>query len=661
MSRLSSDRRSKSQKRTIAATIGYSFIIVLVVLLVMSSVLTENYVNALRIERGESMMSLAVASSAALSHADINENMDYPLPTYEYAEGKNYVFDIFTKAGNSYLRVYSSAGKDVVQYTLEDSGNGRVGEKYNNCFENQDVVFLTRVENKTEYVCAIAPIISDQNTVTNILEVRMPASDFNSTVNGMSLSWIFTIFAIAVSVGIIIYEFNLLISTVSIGYRSNVPNLILYGHDANRFVSFFFSFSAIMQPVIFAVYLKDAFKEMNSVVSYILVSLTLILYALGFFGFTGLRKSIKGKLTSKVALLVMTTFGYFMALLTGFLNLPYLLIGVTLFIAIANGITHDYIRDYRINASKLGYKDFDDRTVHMIQLTSYFFGVSVGTVFAGILYERFGLLIVMIVSGACMLLTTFAMTFFMKSNTMVRESYLPINVWMELLTNAYTGKILWSGFFVLGTIFSFMIGFIPNYLGTVGISVPTTAFYYLLCAFVACFVMGIVKKNIDGILTSKIRILISSAAAMIGLLVFALMPTAKVLVVTVALFGVSFGIHDYTYLYILARLAKDRIHGNFRRAAEVTFLFAIVVTIPLFSLGVAIEHITLVMLVVVIILSIIAFIYPISSVSNAADGTMFPKKKKKEVNDESSVNAPVSEPIAPVNSTDNSANSNGGV
>ncbi|MCQ2466156.1 MAG: hypothetical protein MJ166_01420 [Clostridia bacterium] len=656
MSRLSSERRSKEQKKTIAATIGYSFVIVLIVLFVMSSVLSENYVNALKIERGEAMMQLAVSSSAALSHADINENMDFPLPAYEYDNGKKYVFDIFTKAGNSYLRVYSSEGKDVVEYTLEESGNGRVGEKFNNCFENQDVVFLTRVEDKVEYVCAIAPIISNQNTVTNILEVRMPASDFNSTVNGMSLSWIFTIFAIAVSVGIIIYEFNLLISNVSTGYRSNVPNLILYGHDANKFVSFFFSFSAIMQPVIFAVYLKKALVDLGPVVSYILVSLTLVLYAIGFFGFTGLRKSIKGLLTSKVAILVLTTLGYFMALLTGFLNIPYLLIGMTLFIAIANGITHDYIRDYRINASKLGYKDFDDRTVHMIQMFSYFLGISVGTVFAGILYERFGLLVVMIVSGACLILTAFAMTFFMKSNLPVRESYLPINTWMELITNAYTGKILWSGFFILGAVFSFLIGFIPNYLGTVGISVPTTAFYYFVCAFVACFVMGVIKKNIDQLLTSKIRILISSTAAMIGLLIFALLPTAKMLVVTVALLGVSLGIHDYTYLYILARLAKDRIHGNFRRAAEVTFLFAVVVTLPLYSLGVAIGHITVVMLVVIIVLSIIAFIYPISSVSNAADGTMFPKKKKASKNN-AQVNAGA--PVQPVNN--NQDNMNGGI
>ena len=46
--------------------------------------------------------------------------MDFPLPSYEYDNGKKYIFDVFTKAGNSYLRVYSSEGKDVIEYSDED-------------------------------------------------------------------------------------------------------------------------------------------------------------------------------------------------------------------------------------------------------------------------------------------------------------------------------------------------------------------------------------------------------------------------------------------------------------------------------------------------------------------------------------------------------------
>lgn len=626
MSRASSERRNKEQKKTISATIGYCFVIVLVVLLVMSSVLTKTYIKALKVERSESMKAVAVSCSVALSHADISENMSWPLPSYTYGDEKPYIFDIYIKAGNSFLRMYtSSSTKELGEYTLSGISKD-ASEDYNNCFEEQVVTLTSRTEDGVRYKCAIAPIISSQNTVSGILEVRMPESDFEATVNGMSLSWIFTIFSIAVSAGIIIYEFNLLISTLTKGVKGNVPVLIMFGKDACKFVSFFFAFSAVMQPVVIAAYLKKSLDGKNTLLIYGLIALALTLYAIGFFGFSGVRRTIKSKLTSKIAILVLTVFGYFLALLAGFLDIPYVLVGMALPIAICSGITHDYLRDYRINAAQLGYEGFDDRSIHKLQSVSYYLGVSVGTVLSGIFFERFGLLVVMLVSGACLVLAALAMTYLMRNNTIVKESHLPINNWMEILTNKYTGKLLMSGIYVLGFIFAFMISFVPNFLGTVGISIPTSAFYYLLCAFVASFVVEIVKRSTSQILTSKVRVLISSCAAILGLALFALLPTAKVLVVTCAFFGVSLGIHDYTYLYVIARLAKDRVRGNLRKAAEGTFLFALIITVPVLTLAIAIEYTTIVLLVITAILAVVSFIYPISSVSRMADELMMGKK-----------------------------------
>ena len=626
MSRASYERRNKEQKKTISATIGYCFVIVLVVLLVMSSVLTKTYIKALKVERSESMKAVAVSCSVALSHADISENMSWPLPSYTYGDEKPYIFDIYIKAGNSFLRMYtSSSTKELGEYTLSGISKD-ASEDYNNCFEEQVVTLTSRTEDGVRYKCAIAPIISSQNTVAGILEVRMPESDFEATVNGMSLSWIFTIFSIAVSAGIIIYEFNLLISTLTKGVKGNVPVLIMFGKDACKFVSFFFAFSAVMQPVVIAAYLKKSLDGKNTLLIYGLIALALTLYAIGFFGFSGVRRTIKSKLTSKIAILVLTVFGYFLALLAGFLDIPYVLVGMALPIAICSGITHDYLRDYRINAAQLGYEGFDDRSIHKLQSVSYYLGVSVGTVLSGIFFERFGLLVVMLVSGACLVLAALAMTYLMRNNTIVKESHLPINNWMEILTNKYTGKLLMSGIYVLGFIFAFLISFVPNFLGTVGISIPTSAFYYLLCAFVASFVVEIVKRSTSQILTSKVRVLISSCAAILGLALFALLPTAKVLVVTCAFFGVSLGIHDYTYLYVIARLAKDRVRGNLRKAAEGTFLFALIITVPVLTLAIAIEYTTIVLLVITVILAVVSFIYPISSVSRMADELMMGKK-----------------------------------
>ena len=624
MSRTTQARKKQQMRRTIASTIGYSFVIVLVVLLVMSSVLTDSYTRALEIERGEAMKSCAVSCSAALSYVDIHENMSYPLSVYSYAEGKNYTVDIYTKAGNSFLRLYTSANTESIEdYTLTGAG-----EVYNDCFELQEVALTKRTENKIEYVCAIAPIISEQNTVSGILEIRMPMSDFTSTVNGMSLSWIFTIFAIAVSVGIIIYEINLLISTVSGGMKVDVPILIMYGKEACGFISFFFAFAAIMQPIVLAVYYKESLSDLNSVLVQVIIGVSLILYAFGFFGFKGLRKAVKEKFTSKVALLSVTVFGYFLTLVAGIVANPYVILALLLPISICNGMTYDYLRDYRINAGSLGYKEYDDRTIHRLQYISYFLGASVGTVLTGIFYERFGILVVFIVSGACTILTAASMLLFMRNNNPVRESPLPINKWLELIGNKYTGKLLMSAFFVLGIIFCFLIGFVPNYLETVGISLATSAFYYLLCAFVALFVMPIFKRNFENVLTSKIRILISSASTVLGLLLFALLPTAKVLVVTVCLFGISLGSHDFIFLYVLARLAKDRIRGNLRKACEMTFVAAVLLSLPFYAVALSINQVRIVLLILTFITVFIAFAYPLSKISNNADGVFGPKNPK---------------------------------
>ena len=168
MSRGTSEKRRLRERRTIAATVGYCFVIVLVVLLVMSNVLTGTYTGLLRTERADTMESLAVASSAALGHTELSEGMTYPLTIYEYDEGKPYIVSIYTKTTDSFRLLYTSAQGGADQYL---SG---VGDAYINCFELQNEAFTHRSVDGKEYVCAIAPIISSENTVAGIIEYRMP-------------------------------------------------------------------------------------------------------------------------------------------------------------------------------------------------------------------------------------------------------------------------------------------------------------------------------------------------------------------------------------------------------------------------------------------------------------------------------------------------------
>lgn len=239
------------------------------------------------------------------------------------------------------------------------------------------------------------------------------------------------------------------------------------------------------------------------------------------------------------------------------------------------------------------------------------------------------MLIVYVICGAALILTSIGMIFFMKDNTPVKESYLPLNKWLELVSNKYTGRFLTSTFFILGTVVSFLLGFIPNYLATVGISLATSSFYYLVTAFSSCFVAAIIKGRYGHVLTSKVRVIISSTCVIIGLLLFALIPTAKVLLIACALVGISLGIHDFYYLYVLFLLANNRIRANLRKASEMSFMAGLLFGIPVFAIALMLD-VRIVFVVAVVILCICAFMYPVSSFSNDVDDKDPTLRKEKK-------------------------------
>ncbi len=617
-------------KRITSTTIGYCFAIVLIVLLVMSSQLSSVYVKALESERADSMEKCALSSAIALSYSPIVENMSYPLPVYSYGTDKNYTFNIYTMAGDSFLRLYTSqTGGTTDQYYLSGAG-----DQYVNCFVEQQVAFTSRKEGNDSYVTAIAPIISSENTVAGILEVMMPREDFESTVNGMSLSWIFTIFSIAISMGIIVFELNLFISTLSRGISGNAPVIVMYGENAIRFLSFFMSLGSIMIPITYADFYKQTLDYLPQPAIQAFIAVSCLLFAFGFFGLSNFRLYIKSKLTSKIAIISITAFGYFLALVTGIVSNPYVAIALTLPMGFCFGMPFSYMRDYRINAGRLGYKDFSDRTIHNIQSAACFMGVSVGTVIAGICYERFGLLIVSVISGAVLILSAFGMIYFIQNNNPVREAPLSISGWLQIATDRDAGKFLNSSFLILGMAVSFLLVFVPNYLEKVGISLATSSFYFLICGLFACVITGFVKNRYSNVLTSRVRVIIEGAAVLIGILIFALMPSAKILIVTVSLFGIALGIHDFYYIYVLYLICGKKYKANLRKCAEYSFYFGFGILIPVSMVSFMIGDVRIVFLIATVILALLAFIYPISAISgqiDERDTSLKASKKNKRV------------------------------
>ena len=616
-------------RRIISSTIGYCFTIILVVLLVMATQLSKTYIKALKSERADMMEKCAVTSAAALTYTDVREGMNYMLPIYKYGNEKPYRVNIYTMAGDSFLRLYcSTATGKQQQYYLTGAGN-----QYIDCFVLQQTAFTKRTEEGEAYVCAISPIISSENTVAGIIEIMMPSSDFEGSVNGMSLSWIFTIISIAISMGIMIFELNLLISTVSKGISGNAPVLVMYGENANRFLSFFTAFGSVMIPITFADYFKELFKKFPMPAVQAFICVTLLLFIWGYLGFSEIRNSIKTKLTSRIALVAVTCAGYFFALIAGVINFPYLTTVLALPIGFCFGMSFDYLRDYRINAGRLGYKDYNDRVIHNVQASSYFLGAAVGAVIAGICYERYGLFAVTIISGAALVLTSIGMIYFMQNNTQVREAPLSISGYLSVFADSRIARFLNSSFLMLGVALAFMLFFIPNYLENVGISLPTSSFYILVCGFMACFVCGFAKNRMAHLLTSRTRVLIQAASTVIGLFVFALLPSAKTLVITSAFLGIALGIHDYYYIYVLYLICNGKIRSNLRKIAEYSVYLGAGLLLPVIMIAFMVENVRITFLILTLLVAVLAFIYPLSNYAGKIDErdiSLKPQKKQRE-------------------------------
>ena len=186
---------------------------------------------------------------------------------------------------------------------------------------------------------------------------------------------------------------------------------------------------------------------------------------------------------------------------------------------------------------------------------------------------------------------------------------------------------------MLGVAIAFVFFFIPNYLGNVGISLPTTSFYFLVCGFTACFVCGFLKNRFAHILTSRTRVLIQAASTVVGLFVFALLPSAKTLVITSAFLGVALGIHDYYYIYVLYLICNGTVKANLRKLAEYTVYFGAGIMVPIIMVAFMVDNVRITFLVVSLIVAILAFLYPLSSFSGMIDErdlSLKPQKKGQE-------------------------------
>src|ERR1035437_2588089 len=101
--------------RSLATQLGYCFVVVLVILIVISMTITSAYTAVLEQDRSDALLTTAEISAMAISHSSLQDGMKFPIQVSSYVSGghlNNYIINIYTKAGNSFLRVYTSLPTD---------------------------------------------------------------------------------------------------------------------------------------------------------------------------------------------------------------------------------------------------------------------------------------------------------------------------------------------------------------------------------------------------------------------------------------------------------------------------------------------------------------------------------------------------------------------
>ncbi|MBP5491365.1 MAG: MotA/TolQ/ExbB proton channel family protein [Clostridiales bacterium] len=597
-------------KKAKANQIGFCLITALVILFVVSTLVSNVYVSALESQRKTALSSFTSSISVALAHKDLVEGMDIPLACPEYEKGKPYITNVYVKAGNSFLRVYTSdkSYDENKQYVLSGAG-----DEYTESYEQQLLVVTHRKYEDVMYVTSVAPIIGTDGTVSGIVEVMQPQSDFSATVNGMSLSWIFTMISIAVAIAIIYGEMHRLLDTLIRQPDKTVPKSVMYGMSTFRLIAFFSSIGCSMPLIVLSEYLKDSMKDYfdSSIVIHIWIIFACSMFLLGFWRFVHLRDLLIRRLTARIAAVVSAVSAFVLLLLCGVIDFPFLTVFMQLPIGFFLGMLFQFQREYRLFAARSGHDEFSERKVHQTQYSGYLLGAAVGAVICGILYERFGLFAVLMVASFFLFVCSIQILYFVRHCPPSNEPVVRLPNYIYALKNSKSGTFCWSAIFPLGLQFAFFLVFVPDYLDKVQIALATVSFYYMVGIVCGQVIMKVLLIWFEDFFTAKTRITLSAILSSIGYLAFSLMPSAKALVIGVTFLGLSLGLHEFGYLDYYKSLIRQDKHPIARVILMRTFTCGILIGTIAFGVANAFTNVRLPMIAISLIILVISASYPI--------------------------------------------------
>jgi hypothetical protein len=597
-------------KKSIASQIGFCFVTSLIILFVVSSVVTNVYRSALQSQRKTALSSFAASSSVALSCQDLTDNMSFPLECPKYDGQHPYTINVYVKAGNSFLRVYTSdrTYDEGKQYVLSGAG-----EEYMESFEQQQLIVTHRRSENVMCVTSVAPILGQDGTASGIVEIMLPQSDFVATENGMSLSWLFTMISISVAIAIIYGEMRRLFDTLITPPDKTVPRAVMYGMSTFRLIAFFSSVGCSMPLIVLPSYLKDSLADQydNALALQTWIILACLLYLAGFWRFVHMRDMLIRKLTSRLAVIVCVVIAFVLLLLCGLINNPYMTVFMQLPIGFLLGMTFQFQREYRLQASRTGLADFSERKVHQCQYTGNVLGMSIGAVICGILYERFGLFTVLMVAAFFLFVDAIQVLYFVRHCPPSNEPVVRLPNYFYALKNTKSGTFAWSTVFPLGLQLSFFLVFIPDYLEKVRISLATCAFYYMLAVVCGELIMKILIIWFEDFFSHKARITLSAILSSVGYLTFALAPSAKILVIGVTFLGLSQGLHQFGYLDYYRSLIRQDKHPIARVILMRAFTGGTMIGAVVFGLANAFNSVRVPMIAIALIIFVISSSYPL--------------------------------------------------
>lgn len=602
---LSSFISPPSEKSSLAAQLGFCFTVILVILLVISNTITSSYTAVIERDRADALLSESVASALTISHMTLQDGMSYPIPV----NGR--IVNIYTKAGKDLIRVYTSSptkGNDLEQETLEGEN-----DEYWEAYTKQKAFVVERADSHGRYVAGVAPIIGAEGTVSGLLEILVPSSVFHTTQNGISLSWVFTMISIAVALTIIYYQTNRLLTIVFRQPDRQLPKIIRYGLSGCHSVSFFSAMACTMPPLIISAFLLDAAKSAK-VSAYIPVQFYIllggVLFSAGFFGFSFLRVYFVRRFTTRIALILFIFAAFTLLLISSIFVHVFLFLLFLLPIGFCLGMVFYFQREYRIYASRLGYPEFSENTIHTTQYTGYILGASVGAVMAGIVYERFGLLAVFMLCAAILLIVGVQALLFVQHCPPSANPPLHLPSFLYALSNKKSGTFVWSVIMTSGIQVAFFFIFTPHFLLSLNLSLATVAFYYMLFSFASHVLIRTLLTIFPDRITMQGRVNISAVLQVLALLLLAISPTAKVFVFSVLLMGMGLGLHDFRFLEYYKQMIREDKHALARSIMERAFAAGCILGSFLYGLLFLFGSIRISLFIFAFIMSILLLAYP---------------------------------------------------